>query len=295
MSERFIGIDLGAEAIKVVELVREGTELGWVGRVAAEHHKEPGSVLLDLLRELQWDDVDGAAVVGRTSRTVRLPRIPTKQAQGSGFRFLFGDGPATVVSIGSHGFSVLELRDSGAEIFRENSRCSQGTGNFLCQLVERFDLSIEEADALCADVADPAPLSGRCPVILKTDMTHLANKGGDRAKILAGLYDAVCENVQVLIKPSGQPRAGRADRRCQHVPACAERQLPAIDRTKRHDAARHRGDDGLFVEALGAAVVAAERPARGPGAGSRSGARRTRSHLDRMPALGHLPAARGEP
>ena len=26
-------------------------------------------------------------------------------------------------------------------------------------------------------VEDAAPLSGRCPVILKTDMTHLANKG----------------------------------------------------------------------------------------------------------------------
>ena len=32
-------------------------------------------------------------------------------------------------------------------------------------------------------------------------MTHLANKGEDRARILAGLFDAVCENVQVLVKP----------------------------------------------------------------------------------------------
>jgi activator of 2-hydroxyglutaryl-CoA dehydratase len=50
-----------------------------------------------------------------------------------------------------------------------------------------------------------ASLSGRCPVILKTDMTHLANKGENRAQILAGLFDAVCENVLVLVKPGISP------------------------------------------------------------------------------------------
>ena len=118
---------------------------------------------------------------------------------------MFGDEPATVVNIGSHGFTVLEVRGSGLTVFRENSRCSQGKGNFLRQLVERFSLTVEEASALCADVPNPAPLSGRCPVILKTDMTHLANKGEDRARILTGLFDAVCENVMVLVKPGVSP------------------------------------------------------------------------------------------
>ena len=180
MSERFVGIDIGAETIKVVELVRANSGLEWVGRHFAEHHKEPAKKLIEMLEAMGWDDVAAAAVAGRTSRLANLPRIPGKQAQAQGFRFLFDDQPATVVAIGSHGFSVLELRGSGAEIFRENSRCSQGTGNFLRQLVERFDLTIEDADVMSADVPDPAPLSGRCPVILKTDMTHLANAGESR-------------------------------------------------------------------------------------------------------------------
>ena len=50
----------------------------------------------------------------------------------------------TVISIGSHGFSVLELCGE-QQTYRENSRCSQGTGNFLRQLVERFELTIEQA------------------------------------------------------------------------------------------------------------------------------------------------------
>ncbi len=257
---RAIGIDIGAETVKVVELaLGKNGEPVWTKRALREHHKEPGVVLLDLLKSWGWDGIDGAAITGRLSRNIRLERIPVKQAQLSGFRFLFGDEPATVVSIGSHGFSVLELRSSQLEMFRENHRCSQGTGNFLRQLVERFDMSIEDASDLCKGIADPAPLSGRCPVILKTDMTHLANKGEPKERILAGLYDAVCENVQVLIKPRLSPKkmtliggVARADRIKNNFAQFA----------KRHDMelVLPAGDDGLFFEALGCAVIAAKNP-----------------------------------
>ena len=261
MPKRFIGIDMGAETVKVVELTRLSGELTWTRREIAEHHKEPGRVLLEILERWDWGTVAAAAVSGRLSRQVGLYRVPTKQAQSTAYQFLHSDDSATVVSIGSHGFSVLEIRPgSGVEVFRENSRCSQGTGNFLRQLVERFSLSIEEASDLCAAVEDPAPLSGRCPVILKTDMTHLANKGESRARILAGLYDAVCENVQVLLKPRVSPPkvvliggVARAHRIRDHFRRFLEKHEMALD--------PNDDDDGLFYEALGSAVIAAERGA----------------------------------
>lgn len=203
--QRYLGLDVGAETIKVVEVLKQNSRLSIGRRRIIEHHKEPGARLLDVLCDFNWTSLGGAAVSGRLARLVKLPRVPTKQAQATGFRFLFGERAATVVSIGSHGFSVLELRPNGLEVLRENSRCSQGTGNFLRQLCERFNLTPAEASELCADVANSAPLSGRCPVILKTDMTHLANKGESREAILAGLFDAVCENVMVLVKPGVSP------------------------------------------------------------------------------------------
>ncbi|HSD29875.1 MAG TPA: BadF/BadG/BcrA/BcrD ATPase family protein, partial [Vicinamibacteria bacterium] len=262
MPDRFLGLDLGAETLKIAELTRAGDGLRWTRRALVEHGKEPGPRLRTLLEGFGWESVRGAAVSGRFGRLVRLPRIPVKQAQAGGYRFLHGSGPATLVSIGSHGFSVLELRASGAEVFRESSRCSQGTGNFLRQLVERFGLGIEEASELCADVSDPAPLSGRCPVILKTDMTHLANKGESRARILAGLYDAVCENVQVLIKPRLSPPrvlliggVSRPLRIREHFRRFLTRHGLSL---------APPDDDGLFFEALGAAVEAARTSNRVP-------------------------------
>ncbi len=256
-SGRFLGIDIGAETLKIVELRRQSGALHCVRRQLLEHGKEPSRRLLDVLPAWKWDDVEGAAVCGRMGRQVNLPRIPTKQAQARGYRFLCGDAPATIVSIGSHGFSVLELRANGLEVFRENSRCSQGTGNFLRQLVERFSLSIGAASELCADVEQAAPLSGRCPVILKTDMTHLANKGGQRAQILAGLFDAVCENVLVLLKPGLHPPGvvliggvSRSRRIQRTFGAALAKQGMALRPLA--------GEDALFFEALGAAVIAAE-------------------------------------
>jgi predicted CoA-substrate-specific enzyme activase len=251
MPDRYIGIDIGAETLKLVELTHTGGELRWTRRAHHGHDKQPGERLLEVLGELDWGAVRGAAISGRFARLVQLPRVPAKQAQSAGYRFLHGDGPATVVSIGSHGFSVLELRPSGLEVFRENSRCSQGTG-----------LTIEQASRLCADVTDPAALSGRCPVILKTDMTHLANKGESRARILAGLYDAVCENVQVLIKPRVSPSevvliggVSRASRIHDHFRGFLSRHGMSL---------APASEDALYLEALGCAVAAAARPQRVP-------------------------------
>ncbi|HET9599614.1 MAG TPA: BadF/BadG/BcrA/BcrD ATPase family protein, partial [Anaeromyxobacteraceae bacterium] len=255
---RFIGIDMGAETLKVVELAAEGAAPPRVTRRAlVEHHKEPGPRLLEILRGWDWAGAAGGAVTGRLGRQVQLQRVPLKQAQAKAHRFLHGPAPATLVSIGSHGFSVLELRGEGQEVFRENSRCAQGTGNFLRQLVERFDLDVEQAARLAAPVEQAAPLSGRCPVILKTDMTHLANKGEGKDRILAGLLDAICENVQVLVKPRLSPPTvhlaggvARAERVRTHFRAFLARNGMTLVEAP--------PEDGLYLEALGCALAAAE-------------------------------------
>lgn len=260
-SPRYLGIDLGSETIKIAELKREDQCLRWTGSWIAEHHKEPIGALQRLLGDIGWE-ISGAAATGRFSRHLALERIPVKEAQSAGFRFLHGSPAGTIVSIGGHGFSVLELRASGAEIFRENNRCSQGTGNFLRQLVQRFDLGISEASALCDDVADPAPLSGRCPVILKTDMTHLANKGESRARILAGLFDAVCENVQALIKQSSPPEvmlAGGVSRSPR-----VRRQLARFVASRGGKLFEYDEKESLFLEAVGCAWLAATRELAAP-------------------------------
>jgi predicted CoA-substrate-specific enzyme activase len=252
--DRHLGIDAGAESLKVVEIVRDGEGFRWTRRARVEHAKDLGPPLLRLLRTWGWEGLHAAAATGRLGRQLALDRMPARQARVSGHRFLHGDGRHLIIDVGAHGFSVLDVGGGGAESYRENSRCSQGTGNFLRQLVERFGLTPEEADALAAPVADPAPLSGRCPVILKTDMTHLANKGEDRPRIVAGLFDAMCDNVQVLVKAHGPARAvltggvARSRRVRQHFRRfLEERGIELVE----------SGEDVQFLDALGCALLAA--------------------------------------
>ena len=288
---RYVGIDVGAETVKVAELAGEGGALRWTRRELRPHDKDPAGALLRVLGGWDWDRVAAAAVCGRLGRQVALPRVPAKQAQLRGYRFLLGDLPATLVSIGSHGFSVLEIREGGAQVFRENSRCAQGTGNFLRQLVERFGLDVESACALADPVEDPAPLSGRCPVILKSDMTHLANKGERRERILAGLLDAIAENVEVLVKPRQCPPrvllaggVSRSRRVREHFRRFLDQSGMALLDVE--------GDSPLFLEALGSAVVAAERGERAPPL-ERLLRPPAEHSLERLPALrGALPRVR---
>ncbi len=286
MPQRFIGVDMGAETIKIVELSSDGQGLEWVRGEMLEHHKQPAQRLLDALQSWSWEGVTGAAVCGRLARSMDLPRVPTQQALAHGFRFFNAEESrqtATLVSIGSHGFSVLELRDNGVQVFRENSRCSQGTGNFLRQLVERFNLTIEEASKICESITEPAPLSGRCPVILKTDMTHLANVGESKPRILAGLFDAVAENVQVLIKPRSSPPRTLLLGGVSRSPRI-RRHFREFLRNNGMELAEMDLEQSLFIEAMGAAVVASLQP-RPPAPLRRLLKARKENALERLPPL----------
>jgi len=206
--QMYLGIDIGAETVKLVvlDVSKDGVE--WTGRTVRVHGGDPRLVLREVVAEAVAapGEVGGAAVTGRMAGLTRLTVVPAPRAQERGVRFVHpGQSRVTVLDAGAHGFSVLEVHADAGRVFRENTRCSQGTGNFLAQLTGRFGLGVAEADRLAADVEAPLPLSGRCPVILKTDMTHLANKGEERARILAGLFDAVAENLEILVKPALAP------------------------------------------------------------------------------------------
>ncbi len=253
---KYLGIDIGAENIRIAELSVIGSEKNYTLSSVVAHEKNPLEHLGRILATLPLTAYHGGAVTGRLAGLLDLSRVPTPRALASGFLAAHpGAFPSTLVCVGAHGFSVLELRDQDRHVLRENGRCSQGTGNFLRQLTERFGLTVEASDDLAMDVESGAPLSGRCPVILKTDMTHLANKGESRERILAGLFDAVAENVEVLIKPALAPAdvwlAGGVTRSRRFV-----RHMESFCTEKGMRLHRDEGEEPLYYEAMGAAFEA---------------------------------------
>ena len=133
---RIAGVDVGAETIKYVVLDAPSLEL--IDRGSVPHHKSVESCLREVFGRMRESGVEQLALCGRFVNHFNLKHYPGQAVLKRGLSFLYGDRPLTCVSIGCNGFSVLERRGGGADVFRENSRCSQGTGNFLRQLVERF-------------------------------------------------------------------------------------------------------------------------------------------------------------
>ncbi|MGA2449449.1 MAG: BadF/BadG/BcrA/BcrD ATPase family protein [Polyangiaceae bacterium] len=279
----FLGVDVGAETVKVVAIEEHAGQRVVTLHRQAPHGKDPHAAFLNLMAGIDVESAGGIAVTGRLSRVLTAPSVPTKAALRKGVR---ASRPAleavTVVSVGARGFSVLELGASGEDWFKENSRCSQGTGNFLSQLVARFGLSVDEASALCENVDDPAQLSGRCPVILKTDMTHLANKGEGRAQVIAGLYDAVSENVLSLVRPRLAPRnvvlTGGVCRSAR-----IRKKIDVWLRERGMHLVAARAEDS-YLEALGAATHALEHPCSVPSSRAML-ASAVGSPLETVPAL----------
>jgi len=294
MSGLYLGVDVGAETIKVVGIEKHGRRVSIAAHFQHEHQKEPHAGLGAVLSRVDLDGAKGIACTGRLQRVVRADKVPVKAAMRRGARLVHPDLDAvTVISVGAHGFSVLELGANGEEWFQQNARCSQGTGNFLSQLVRRFSLTVEEASELCDQVVDPALLSGRCPVILKTDMTHLANKGESRARILAGLYDAVCENVLTLVRPRLAPRdvvlIGGVTKSAR-VRRTIERWLDS----KGMRLVPHRPEHAV-LEAIGAASHAMEHPSDVPSLDDLL-VTAAATELERVPALKNsLPRVRRVP
>ena len=61
MVERYIGIDIGAETLKLAELTRDGDALRWSGRALLAHDKEPVARLGEFLSDHGWGGLSGAA------------------------------------------------------------------------------------------------------------------------------------------------------------------------------------------------------------------------------------------
>jgi activator of 2-hydroxyglutaryl-CoA dehydratase/predicted nucleotide-binding protein (sugar kinase/HSP70/actin superfamily) len=121
-----------------------------------------------------------------------------------------------LVNVGARGYSVLTREPVPGEPvpgggggdgfgpqyryqFLENDKCSSGTGENIQKIAQRFGLSVEEADRLALDSTGLIPITARCSVFAKSEMTHFANQGRSAGDLFAGFFSSVARNVAGLL------------------------------------------------------------------------------------------------
>ena len=112
-------------------------------------------------------------------------------------------GVFNLVSAGARGYGVLSYERVAGRAARvryvENDKCSSGTGENIHRMASRFGLTLPEADALARQAAGSVPITARCSVFAKSEMTHHANQGKPAADLFRGYFTSVARNAHALL------------------------------------------------------------------------------------------------
>ena len=108
-------------------------------------------------------------------------------------------GPINLVSLGARGYSVFTRNRQGHVNYIENDKCSSGTGETIVKIAGRFGLGLEEADKLAAGASASIPITARCSVFAKSEMTHFGNQGKPTDQLMKGYFESVARNVAALL------------------------------------------------------------------------------------------------
>jgi activator of 2-hydroxyglutaryl-CoA dehydratase/predicted nucleotide-binding protein (sugar kinase/HSP70/actin superfamily) len=179
-----------------------------------------------------------------------------------------------LVSVGARGYGILSRTaapeprpvdgngNGTARAYRyhylENDKCSSGTGENMQRIAARFGLTLDEADALALSASESIPITARCSVFAKSEMTHFANQGKPTGDLFNGYFASVARNVRALLARNqvegpvyliGGPSRIRVFRRSLQDLLGREVRLP---------------EHFLCFEAVGAAAVAAEQVRKAP-------------------------------
>ncbi len=101
-----------------------------------------------------------------------------------------------VLSLGHENMHYLELDVEGQiEFFSRNGQCAAGSGAFWYQQATRMGYNDRELAEIAVEAESAVPISGRCAVFAKSDMTHAINEGATQSAVSAGMARALVENV----------------------------------------------------------------------------------------------------
>jgi activator of 2-hydroxyglutaryl-CoA dehydratase/predicted nucleotide-binding protein (sugar kinase/HSP70/actin superfamily) len=162
------------------------------------------------------------------------------------------DGALNLVRVGARGYAVLARDADGRVQFLENDKCSSGTGETMVKIAGRFGLSIEEADRLARSATESIPITARCSVFAKSEMTHFGNQGRPAEALFNGYFSSVAGYVSALLARASVDGPVLLIGGCTRIGSLVDALRDAVGNGAR--VAR----DPFHLEAIGSTLLAAE-------------------------------------
>ncbi len=256
---RIAGCDLGKAAAKFV-IARVCAD----GRLDVEKTEliEHDGRALDAFRE--WylrENVASCAALGATGLHADelvapvVAGLPEDACLQAALPHVLEDGPLNIVSIGGRGYAVLARSADGRFQFLQNDKCSSGTGETMVKIAGRFGLSIEEADRLALAAGESIPITARCSVFAKSEMTHFGNQGRSADDLFNGYFKSVANYVAALLART------RVEGPVYAIGGCSRIRSLVAGLSEAAGTEVQIADHALYLEAIGAAALASEQVA----------------------------------
>lgn len=258
--ERVAGCDLGKAAARFVVLRRLDDGSTEVESSSVVEHR--GRALDAFLAWYAEQDIAHCRALGATGLQAAdlaapVRRYPIDACQEAAIEAR-SDLPVelNLVSLGARGYSVLARQADPTgdpqPVYRyfENEKCSSGTGENILKIAARFGLELSEADARAERAASAIPITARCSVFAKSEMTHFANQGRSTDELFRGYFESVARNAAALVarnRSAGPVFLIGGCTRIRSFVRAFERALEGDVRVL---------DDPLVFEARGAALLA---------------------------------------
>ena len=101
------------------------------------------------------------------------------------------DGALNLISVSACGYGVFTRDEHGDVSSLGNEKCSSGTGETMVKIAGRFGMTIEEADEAAQQANKSIPITARCSVFAKTEMTHFGNQGKPADELFKGYFGSI--------------------------------------------------------------------------------------------------------
>jgi predicted CoA-substrate-specific enzyme activase len=198
--DAFIGVDVGSISTNVVAIDRDK-------KLIAKCYLRTAGRPIEAVRK-------GIEIIGNEiGNSINVKAVGTT---GSG-RYLIGDlvGADTIINeitaqatsaanidktvdtifeIGGQDSKYISLEKGVVVDFEMNKICAAGTGSFLEEQAERFDIKIEDFGGRALKAASPLNLGERCTVFMETNVYSHYQNGANIEDILAGLAYSIAIN-----------------------------------------------------------------------------------------------------
>lgn len=276
MKTRIAGCDIGkASACFISAEVSEDGTLVFSEPEYVLHEGKPFEVFKKWYQDSRIGECAALGATGIYSAQLREPAfvLPEDSCQEAALVTLAkAPDDLNLVSIGARGYGVLSRQrlssDDGQAKgngkppeyrvqYMENEKCSSGTGENMQKIANRFDVDLDAADELAQTAQSSIPITARCSVFAKSEMTHYANQGKPVSDLFAGYFTSVARNAGGLLARNRVPGPVFLVGGCARI------------KSFKDAFAKHLGEavvvppNFLAFEATGAVMLAAERFAEG--------------------------------